>query len=127
MISTIGAIALGGALGAVLRHSVNVAALKFFGDGFPWGTLSVNVLGSFIMGLLIAVFAHYWQPNPAVKMFLITGFLGAFTTFSAFSLDVSVLYERGALAPAAGYVIGSVVLSIGALFLALVLVRSFAA
>lgn len=125
MISTIAAIATGGALGAVLRYGVNVTALKLFGDGFPWGTLMVNVLGSFAMGILIAVFAHYWQPSHAVKVFLVTGLLGAFTTFSAFSLDVSVLWERGAVMPAAGYVMSSVVLSVGALFLALALMRSF--
>ena len=125
MISTIGAIALGGALGAVFRHGVNVAAFKVFGDGFPWGTLSVNVLGSFAMGILIAVFAHYWQPSPHVKVFLVTGLLGAFTTFSTFSLDISVMWERGALMPAAAYVMASLVLSVGALFLALALIRSF--
>ncbi len=124
MISTIGAIAVGGALGAVMRHGVNVAAFKVFGDGFPWGTLGVNVIGSFAMGLLIAGFAHYGQPSPQMKMFLITGLLGAFTTFSTFSLDVAVMWERGALMPAAAYVLGSLILSVGALFLALALIRS---
>lgn len=126
MLSTIAAIGLGGAIGAIMRHGVNVASMKFFGDGFPWGTLSVNVLGSFLMGLLIAIFAHYWQPSPALRVFLVTGLLGAFTTFSTFSLDASVLYERGALAPAAFYVMGSVVLSIGALFMGLMIIRSIA-
>lgn len=126
MLSTIAAIGLGGAIGAIMRHGVNVASMKFFGDGFPWGTLSVNVLGSFVMGVLIAIFAHYWQPSPALRVFLVTGLLGAFTTFSTFSLDASVLYERGALAPAAFYVMGSVVLSIGALFMGLMIIRSFA-
>lgn len=125
MIGTIGAIAFGGALGAVLRHSVNVAAAHLFGTGFPWGTLSVNVAGSFLMGALIAVFAHFWQPPQEMRLFLITGFLGAFTTFSTFSLDASVLWERGALLAAGGYVIASVVLSIAALFAAMILVRSF--
>lgn len=127
MISTIGAIALGGAFGAVLRHFVNVAAFKLFGDGFPWGTFTVNILGSFAMGLLIAIFAHYWQPSQTMKVFLVTGLLGAFTTFSTFSLDVSALWERGAMMPAFAYVAGSVILSIGALFLAMALVRSVAA
>lgn len=126
MISTIGAIALGGALGAVTRHGMNVAAFKMLGDGFPWATLGVNIIGSFLMGLFIAIFAHYWQPSAAIKMFLITGFLGAFTTFSTFSLDVSVLYERGAMMHAALYVMGSVILSVGALFGALALVRGIA-
>ncbi|MCB1531826.1 MAG: fluoride efflux transporter CrcB [Alphaproteobacteria bacterium] len=124
--NTIVAIAMGGALGAVFRHGVNVGAFKLFGDGFPWGTLGVNVIGSFIMGVLIAVFAQYWQPSHGVKLFLITGFLGAFTTFSTFSLDVSALWERGALGATALYVMGSVVLSVGALFLGLMIVRSLA-
>lgn len=123
MISTIAAVGLGGALGAILRHSVNVTALKIFGDGFPWGTLTVNVVGSFLMGALIVLFAHTWQPSPAIKMFFVTGLLGAFTTFSTFSLDFSALWERGAFGPAALYAAGSVVLSIGALFLAMALVR----
>ncbi len=123
MLSTIVAIGLGGALGAILRYGVNHAAFKIFGDGFPWGTLAVNVLGSFLMGALIVLFAHIWQPAHAVKMFLVTGLLGAFTTFSTFSLDFSALWERGDVLPAAGYAIGSIVLSIGALFLAMALVR----
>lgn len=125
MIKTIAAIAVGGALGAVLRYGVNMGALKLLGPGFPWGTLVVNILGSFIMGALIALFAHVWQPSHAMKVFLLTGLLGAFTTFSTFSLDVSTLWERGALLPAAGYITGSVVLSIAALFAAMALVRNF--
>ena len=125
MISTIGAIAAGGAIGAVMRHGVNLAAVRFLGTDFPWGTLAVNVGGSFVMGLLVAIFAHFWQPPQEVRLFLVTGMLGAFTTFSAFTLDVSVLYERGALMAAGGYIAASVVLSIGALFAAMLLARSF--
>ena len=124
MINTIGAVAAGGAIGAVLRHSANVFALKLFGDGFPWGTLIVNVLGSFIMGALVAWFAHVWQPSHEVRALLITGVLGAFTTFSTFSLDVATLWERNALIPAAGYITSSVILSVGALFIAIFLVRN---
>lgn len=126
MLSTVISIAAGGALGAVLRYGVNAAALKAMGPNFPWGTLTVNVLGSFIMGLVIAVFAHYWQPSPAVKVFIVTGFLGAFTTFSTFSLDVSTLWERGEMLPTFGYIAASFILSVGALFLALHLIRSIA-
>lgn len=126
MISTIGAIAAGGALGAVTRHGVNLAAAQVLGTDYPWGTLTVNVVGSFVMGVLVAAFAHLWQPPQEVKLFLVTGFLGAFTTFSAFSLDVSVLVERGALMAAGGYVTASVVLSIAALFAAMILVRGLA-
>ncbi len=125
MISTIAAVAFGGAIGAVLRHGVNMAAAHMLGTGFPWGTLGVNIAGSFLMGLFIAVFAHFWSPPQAMRLFLVTGFLGAFTTFSAFSLDVSVLWERGALLATGGYVTASVVLSIAALFLGLLIVRSF--
>jgi len=119
------AIAAGGALGAVMRHGVNIGAVKLLGHGFPYGTLVVNVAGSFAMGLLVAVFAHYWQPSETLRVFLITGFLGAFTTFSTFSLDVANLWERHAYLPMAGYVLGSVVLSITALFIAMAIVRAF--
>lgn len=124
MISTIAAVGLGGALGAISRHFVNVTAFKLFGDGFPWGTLTVNVLGSFLMGAFIILFAHIWQPSHFVKNMLITGFLGAFTTFSTFSLDFSTLWERGDTLNAFGYILASVILSISALFIAMALVRT---
>ena len=127
MLSTIGAIAAGGAIGAVMRHFVNVASFKLFGDGFPWATLGVNVIGSFAMGILIGVFAHYWQPSPEVKALLVTGFLGAFTTFSTFSLDAVALFERHSYAPLVAYILASVALSITALFAALALIRYIAA
>lgn len=125
MISTIIAIATGGALGAVLRYGVNVIVAHFMGYGFPWGTLAVNVAGSFLMGLLIAIFAHFWNPPEVMRIFLVTGFLGAFTTFSTFSLDAVTLFERGAFLATGGYMLASVVLSISALFTAMLIVRSF--
>lgn len=125
MISTIGAVAAGGAIGAVLRHSVNILSFKLFGDGFPWGTLIVNVTGSFVMGLLIVWLAHVWQPSHEIRALLVTGLLGSFTTFSTFSLDAATLWERQALLPLAGYMTSSVALSIGALFLAMYLARGF--
>jgi CrcB protein len=124
---TILAIALGGALGSVLRHGTNVAALKLVGDSFPWGTFIVNIAGSFIIGLLTGIFALYWQPSPEMRVFLVTGFLGGFTTFSSFSLDFTTLWQSGAVGSAVTYAVLSVVLSIGALFLALFLVRTVAA
>ncbi len=127
MINTIAMIAAGGAIGAVMRYGVNVFSLKMFGDGFPWATLGVNVIGSFAMGALIGIFAHFWQPSPEVKALLITGLLGAFTTFSTFSLDVATLWERGATMPLLFYVCGSFVLSIAALFAAMALIRYIAA
>lgn len=123
MLSTIVSIAAGGALGALARHGVNVGAAKSFGLDFPYGTMIVNVVGSFVMGIMIAVFAHLWQPPQSVKLFLLTGFLGGFTTFSSFSLDVVTLFERQDTLIAALYLIGSVVLSITALFAALALAR----
>lgn len=117
------AIAAGGALGAVGRHFVSAWIGHWFGSGFPWGILSVNVLGSLAMGLLIEAMALAWSPSLELRALLTVGILGGFTTFSAFSLDVVLLYERGALGAAFLYMTGSVVLSIGALFVGLRLAR----
>lgn len=125
MISTIGAVAAGGAIGAVLRHSINILSLKVFGDGFPWGTLIVNVLGSFLIGLLVAWFDSVWQPTQEFRALLITGLLGAFTTFSTFSLDIVTLWDKNSLLPATLYITSSVMLSVGALFIAMFIVRNF--
>lgn len=119
------AIAVGGAIGALLRHGTNSAALHWLGDGFPYGTLAVNVMGSFAIGFLIALFANIWQPSEAIRLFLITGFLGAFTTFSAFSLDFANLIEKQTYLQSAVYLGGSVILSIIALFTAMAMVRMF--
>ena len=116
-------VAAGGAVGAVARYLVYVAAGKVLGAGFPFGTLIVNVFGSFLMGILIEGTALAWTVSPQLRLFLAVGVLGAFTTFSTFSLDVAVLYERGKLALAAGYIIASFVCSVGALFLGLYLLR----
>lgn len=120
------AIAAGGAFGAILRHGANIGAVKALGHGFPYATLMVNIAGSFAMGLCIAVFAHYWSPSETMRMFIVTGLLGAFTTFSTFSLDFATLWERQAYLHSALYLGGSVILSIGALFAAMALVRTFA-
>ncbi|SES81667.1 CrcB protein [Nitrosomonas marina] len=123
MLVTIAAIGAGGALGAISRYGVSLTAAHLFGHHFPWGTLTVNISGSFIMGLLIALFAHFWQPPEVLRLFFVTGFLGGFTTFSTFSLDIATLYERGNLVTAFMYGSSSVVLSIGALFAGMALVR----
>lgn len=102
---------LGGGIGASLRHAVNRATLFWFGPGFPVGTISVNVLGSFLIGLSVGLFAAHGTGQPA-RLFLITGVLGGFTTFSAFSLDALALWERGQALTAAYYVVGSVGLSL---------------
>jgi CrcB protein len=118
------AIAAGGAIGAVLRHLVNVQSLAWFGTSFPWSTLFVNIVGSFLMGVLVETSALVWSPGPALRAMIAVGFLGALTTFSSFSLDTGVLYGRGELLSAFGYVVASVMLSIGAFFLALAVVRA---
>ncbi|MDE0781000.1 MAG: fluoride efflux transporter CrcB [Alphaproteobacteria bacterium] len=118
------AIALGGAAGAVGRHFVNVGMVSLVGHGFPWGTLVVNVVGSLIMGVLIHAMATSWTVSPELRALMTVGALGAFTTFSTFSLDVVLLYERGQVGLAAIYVIVSVTLSVGALFVGLKLART---
>ena len=116
-------IGAGGALGAISRYSVSATSAQVWGAQFPYGTLIVNVLGSFVMGVLVALFAHYWSPPAEIKAFLIVGFLGAFTTFSAFSLDSITLLERGDYFNAALYISASVLLSIAALFTGLFIIR----
>ncbi len=123
----IAAIAAGGAMGSVLRHYAGKAALTMLGNGFPYGTLFVNVFGSFIMGILVGLFAQTFNPSQEMRAFLTVGLLGGFTTFSSFSLDVVTLYERGEFASAALYVILSLVLSLAGIFAGLFLTRSFAA
>jgi len=116
-------VAMGGAVGAAGRYLVAMQALRFFGPGFPWGTFAVNTLGSLAMGMLAGLFAHRMQVSTEIRMFLMTGVLGGFTTFSAFSLDVSVLVARKDYMMSALYIIGSVSLSVAALFVGLRLAR----
>jgi fluoride exporter len=113
----------GGGLGASLRHAVNLAAAKAFGVAFPYGTFIINITGSIVMGLIAGYLAFKGEATQHWRLFLMTGILGGYTTFSAFSLDTAVLYERGAVGLAAVYVLGSVVISIAGLFAALALVR----
>jgi CrcB protein len=117
---------LGAGIGGALRHGVNVACARACGTAFPWGTLVVNVAGSFAMGLLAAWLAFRAGPgwSQGMRLFLATGLLGGFTTFSAFSLDAVLLWERDAALAALGYVTASVVLSIAGLVLGLAVVRS---
>ncbi|WP_121631251.1 fluoride efflux transporter CrcB [Tropicibacter alexandrii] len=114
-------VALGGAIGASLRYMTGLMMARLLGKGFPWGTLTVNIVGSFLMGVLVVVLA---QTGNRFAPLLMTGLLGGFTTFSAFSLDVVTLYERGQVALAGGYVAASVAVSIAALFAGLLLARS---
>ena len=115
---------LGGGLGAALRHGVNLASARWLGTGFPYATMIENVSGSLVMGLLAGYFTFRGGPSQHWQLFLTTGILGGYTTFSAFSLDAALLYERGALGLAALYVLGSVVLSIAGLFAGLALARN---
>ena len=116
---------LGGGVGAAVRHGINIAAARGLGTAFPYGTLLINITGSFIMGLVAAYFAFKGDASQSWRLFLTTGILGGYTTFSAFSLDVALLYERGEVGLAALYVVASVALSIAGLFAGLALVRSF--
>jgi fluoride exporter len=109
-------VALGGAIGSALRYGVNLSARALVGNDFPWGTLTVNVLGSFLMGLLVSILTERFIDQPDLRLFLATGVLGGFTTFSAFSLDVLGLIQRGQNAIALVYVLASVALSIFAVF-----------
>ncbi|WP_315707262.1 MULTISPECIES: fluoride efflux transporter CrcB [unclassified Bradyrhizobium] len=113
----------GGGMGASIRHAVNMASAKALGTAFPFGTLIINVTGSIVMGLIAGYLAFKGGATQHWRLFLMTGILGGYTTFSAFSLDTALLYERGAVGLAALYVLGSVGLSIAGLFGALALVR----
>lgn len=117
---------LGGGIGAAARHGVNVAAARWLGTAFPWGTLTVNIVGSLAMGLLAAWFAFRADAGLTqhARLFLTTGILGGFTTFSAFSLDAVVMWERDAFIMAGVYVVVSVVVSILALFAGFAVVRA---
>ncbi|MBO9419556.1 fluoride efflux transporter CrcB [Labrenzia sp. R4_2] len=115
---------IGGGIGAGGRHLVSMATLRLFGPGFPVGTLAVNVIGSLAMGLFVGwLVKHEAAHLQPLRYFLATGLLGGFTTFSAFSLDTSVLWERGDTMLALIYVVGSVVLSILAVFAGLAVMR----
>lgn len=118
------AVAAGGAVGAVARYVTMSAVGVMIGGAFPWATLAVNVIGSFLLGLLVESTALFWSPGEALRAFMVVGVLGAFTTFSTFSLDVAILYERGELIAIAVYMIASFVLSVGALFAGLALIRA---
>jgi CrcB protein len=121
--SQIVAIALGGALGSVGRFLLAGLISRQLGSNFPWGTLAVNVIGGLIMGVLIELMAQTWSVSPAIRAFLTVGVLGGFTTFSAFSLETVLLLQRGELPAALAYIVASVVLSVGAVWCGLRLMR----
>lgn len=116
-------VAAGGAIGAALRHGVGVAALRMQLAGWPWATFTVNILGSLLMGLAVGWFAFRGEGGQAARLFVTTGILGGFTTFSAFSLEVFSLMEKGETVKAVGYAVGSVVLGVVALAVGLLVAR----
>jgi len=116
-------VVVGGGIGAGIRHLTNIGALRLVGPNFPWGTMAINIVGSFAMGLFIAMLMRRGGSNE-LRLFVATGILGGFTTFSAFSLDFATLWERGATLPAFGYALASVIGAIIALFLGLWLART---
>lgn len=122
MIPTVVQVALGGAIGASLRHGANLGIGRLLGAAFPWHTLAVNVIGSALMGGLVVLLAHRGQQQLAP--FLMTGILGGFTTFSAFSMDTISLAQRGETALAAGYVLASILFSLAAFVCAAAVTRS---
>jgi CrcB protein len=114
---------VGGGIGAAIRHGINVAFARWFGTAFPWHTLFENVTGSLVMGLLAGYFAFRANASQELRLFLTTGLLGGYTTFSAFSLDAMLLWERHHYGRALGYVAGSVLASLAGLSLGLLLMR----
>jgi CrcB protein len=117
---------IGGGLGSSLRHTINVVCTRCFGTAFPYHTFIINITGSAVMGLIAGYLAFKGEGSQPWRLFLMTGILGGYTTFSAFSLDAGLLYERGEIGLALLYVVGSVVLSIAGLFAGLALVRQLA-
>ena len=116
-------VAFGGAIGASLRYVLGLAALRSFGPDYPYGTMAANVLGGFLMGVLAGWLAFKVSGGENLKLFLGVGLLGGFTTFSAFSLDAMNMLEKKAYSHFIGYTVGSVVLSIGALMIGLMIAR----
>lgn len=120
------AVFVGGGLGAAFRHAVNRASLAYLGPGFPYGTLFVNVVGGLLMGVLAELFLVKGGGSQEFRLFLTTGFLGGFTTFSAFSLDAALMWQRSDYVALASYIFASVFLSIAALFVGMAAVRAVA-
>jgi len=118
------AVAAGGALGSVARYLVGVGSGRLLGFAFPWGTLFINVTGSFLIGAFVGLFATKWDLSQTMRIFLTVGICGGYTTFSTFSLDAFTLIERGQSMASLAYMLASVVLSVGALVAAMHLIRA---
>ncbi|MBB3912943.1 fluoride efflux transporter CrcB [Rhizobium fabae] len=119
-------VAVGGAIGSLLRYYVGQWALRLMGPAFPWGTLTVNVVGCFVIGLFTELIARKFNASVELRLLLVTGFLGGFTTFSAFSLDAISLFERGEAVAGGVYIAASVGLSMAAVISGLAVMRALA-
>ncbi|ARM88582.1 camphor resistance protein CrcB [Rhizobium sp. CIAT894] len=119
-------VAVGGAIGSLLRYYVGQWSLRLMGPAFPWGTLAVNVVGCFVIGVFAELIARKFNASVELRLLLITGFLGGFTTFSAFSLDAISLFERGEAVAGGVYIVASVGLSMAAVIAGLAVIRAFA-
>jgi CrcB protein len=117
------AIAAGGSIGAVMRYLVSTGVYGWLGRGFPYGTLVVNVLGSLVMGLLYELFLQRLSVSPEIRAVLLVGFLGAFTTFSTFSIETINLIEQGYLLKAMTNILASVILCVLAAWCGLQMAR----
>ena len=124
--NTFVAVAVGGALGAVSRYSFGLVALALIGNRFPWATLGVNVVGSFLIGLAAVLIGDRIVDGELWRPLIIVGFLGAFTTFSAFSLDTLLLLQQGNYNTALAYMLGSVALCVGGTVSGMQLAKFFA-
>lgn len=115
---------LGGGLGSAARHGTNLLAARWLGTQYPLGTLGINVLGAFAMGVVVEYWASRSGLSPQARLFLTTGILGGFTTFSTFALEIAALQLRGEIAAAALYALGSLVLGVAAIYAGMALVRA---
>ena len=117
-------VAIGGAIGSVARYLVGVWSVRIAGPNFPWGTFTVNIVGAFLIGLLVEIIARRFDASAEMRVFVVTGIIGGFTTWSSFTLDAVVLFERGDIGLSALYLMGSLVVSFAAIFAGLALGRA---
>ena len=110
------AVVVGGALGAVARYLMIIGVGHWFGHGFPFATVLINIIGAFLLGSFVQISALFWSPSPELRIFITVGVLGSFTTFSTLALDVYMLWGRGEVIEATGYVAVSIIFGIAAFF-----------
>lgn len=123
MIKSVVYVGLGGAIGSILRYLTYLLTAKFYSNAFPLATLIINILGCFIIGLLIGAFEHSIQPNQHLKLLLLTGFCGGYTTFSAFTAENMILLQSSNYMSAFFYIAASVIVSLLAIWLGLSLTK----